>query len=659
MLAPRNFKLVSALAWTLLPTSLAALPAGGTTNDSIIHDYVIIGSGAGGGTLAASLARKGHSVFLIEAGGDHGTAPSQQMPALWPTSGEDPEMSWNFYIRYFANETQGRRDSKFSYRLEDGSIYYGLDPPSNATPLGTLYPRGATLGGSSQTNAMNFIKPRSADWDYLAQLTGDESWGASRQWRNTSSAWKEFTTSQKVHRSMVSTSSTNTSDSWLRVLTCSKVNQNNVTYITGRPGTREVMSNLAHEIEGVEVDTEGLGHLLQRDVNGENTYTPGVYQLVVSTSGMRRRPGARDFLVDTANGSAAYQLTISTHSLATQILFDEKDVGEPTAVGVEYLVGEGLYGADKRYNPDQTGTLRRAFASKEVIVAGGAFNTPQILKLSGIGPREELESLGIPVVVDLPAVGKYLQDHTEGIVLVNSSVPWENDPNARCTMTLDETDPCYTEWLESGTGPYGEAAAPLAVSESEQADQFWFGFAGVELRGFYPGYSHPTPQPSVFTWDIVKLHQAGDGDHAKGTDPRDVPEIVFDWLQGDIGERDLDPFVEGAEVAYRAWDAAPAPYTPLTRFQPAEGVDLRQNLKDEAFGHHCSSTCRMGPKGNTDYCVDSELRVNGVKNLRIVDASIFPHTPGAFPVTSVYMLGIRAADIISESAKKQCDLVNF
>lgn len=164
------------------------------------------------------------------------------------------------------------------------------------------------------------------------------------------------------------------------------------------------MSNLAHEIEGVEVDTEGLGHLLQRDVNGENTYTPGVYQLVVSTSGMRRRPGARDFLVDTANGSAAYQLTISTHSLATQILFDEKDVGEPTAVGVEYLVGEGLYGADKRYNPDQTGTLRRAFASKEVIVAGGAFNTPQILKLSGIGPREELESLGIPVVVDLPAV---------------------------------------------------------------------------------------------------------------------------------------------------------------------------------------------------------------------------------------------------------------
>ncbi|KAK7218983.1 hypothetical protein V2G26_006986 [Clonostachys chloroleuca] len=656
MLTHRYFRLASVLALALFPTHLSALPTGGTKNDTTVHDYVIIGSGAGGGTLAASLARKGHSVFLIEAGGDHGTAVSQQIPALWPTSGEDPEMSWNFYIRHYANETQGRRDSKFSYRLENGSIYYGLDPPPNAAPLGTLYPRGATLGGSSQTNAMNFIKPRNADWDYLAQLTGDESWAAS--------AMQEYFERMERVQYLPEGSPNHGFDGLI------SSNQNNVTYITGRPGTRDVMSNLAREIEGVEVDTEGLGDLLRRDVNGENTYTPGVYQLVVSTNGMRRRSGSRDFIIDTVNaraenGSAAYPLTISTHSLATRILFDENKGSKPKAIGVEYLVGEGLYGADKRYNPDQVGILRQVFASKEVIVAGGAFNTPQILKLSGIGPREELEKFNIPVVADLPAVGKYLQDHTEGILLVNSSVPWENDPNARCTMTLNETDPCYIEWLESGTGPYGEAAAPLAVqyrsqvSETEQADQFWFGFAGVELRGFYPGYSNPVPQPSVFTWDIVKLHQPGDGDHAKGTvtlrskDPRDVPEIVFDWLQGDIGERDLDSLVEGAEVAYRGWDAAPSPYNPLTRLQPAEGVDLRQNLKDEAFGHHCSSTCRMGPKGNTDYCVDSELRVNGVKNLRIVDASVFPHTPGAFPVTSVYMLGIKAADIISESSKQQ------
>jgi choline dehydrogenase len=104
MLTHRYFRLASVLAWALFPTPLSALPAGDTKNDTTVHDYVIIGSGAGGGTLAydlqdlivhnfsktadknffdsASLARKGHSVFLIEAGGDHGTAVSQQIPAL-------------------------------------------------------------------------------------------------------------------------------------------------------------------------------------------------------------------------------------------------------------------------------------------------------------------------------------------------------------------------------------------------------------------------------------------------------------------------------------------------------------------------------------------------------------------------------------------------
>jgi choline dehydrogenase len=96
-------------------------------------------------------------------------------------------------------------------------------------------------------------------------------------------------------------------------------------------------------------------------------------------------------------------LTLSLHSLATKIVFDDCD-GKPKAIGVEYMVGEGLYSVDGRYNASQKGEMRTVKAKKEVIVAGGTFNTPQILKLSGIGPREELEALDIPVVVDLPAV---------------------------------------------------------------------------------------------------------------------------------------------------------------------------------------------------------------------------------------------------------------
>ena len=169
------------------------------------------------------------------------------------------------------------------------------------------------------------------------------------------------------------------------------------------------MSNLEHDISQTSINsTEELAALLQRDVNGANSYVPGAYQLVVSTTGRRRRSGARDYLVDTAtakhaNGSAKYPLTISTHSLASRILFDETS-GEPRACGVEYMAGEGLYGADPRYDPNQKAALKRVTAAKEVIVAGGALNTPQILKLSGVGPRDELENLDIPVVADLPAV---------------------------------------------------------------------------------------------------------------------------------------------------------------------------------------------------------------------------------------------------------------
>ncbi len=104
-------------------------------------------------------------------------------------------------------------------------------------------------------------------------------------------------------------------------------------------------------------------------------------------------------------GKPKYPLTLSTHSLATRVLFHNTAGSQkPRAYGVEYLVGEALYSGDDRYNASETGELRTVTASREVIVAGGAFNTPQILKLSGVGPRAELEKLEIPVVVDLPAV---------------------------------------------------------------------------------------------------------------------------------------------------------------------------------------------------------------------------------------------------------------
>ncbi|KAL4731881.1 hypothetical protein ACLX1H_000876 [Fusarium chlamydosporum] len=131
--------------WSLLAGMAAAVPA----YHSSEYDFVIIGSGPGGGTLAADRVA------------------------------EHSSMSWLFYVNHYQNETPAQRDSKFAYRLSNGTIWSGLDPPQDAQSLGILYPRGATLGGSSQLNAMNFAIPPDRDWDYIAELTGDEFWRAN------------------------------------------------------------------------------------------------------------------------------------------------------------------------------------------------------------------------------------------------------------------------------------------------------------------------------------------------------------------------------------------------------------------------------------------------------------------------------------------------
>jgi choline dehydrogenase len=168
----------------------------------------------------------------------------------------------------------------------------------------------------------------------------------------------------------------------------------------------QVMYNYIRDTEGIEVDdVEHLAELLVRDINrvdGDRYESPLAFMLPLAIS---PTTGSRSSIAHYINKviAAGHPLTLSLHSLATKVLFDDCET-KPKAIGVEYMVGEGLYSVDGRYNASQKGEIRTVKAKKEVIVAGGTFNTPQILKLSGIGPREELEAHVIPVIVDLPAV---------------------------------------------------------------------------------------------------------------------------------------------------------------------------------------------------------------------------------------------------------------
>ena len=105
------------------------------------YEYVVVGSGAGGGPLAARLALAGHKTLLIEAGDDQGANVNYTVPAFNARSSEDPNLSWNFYVKHYADETRQARDFKTSYATLDGGEYTGLSPPEGSTMKGTLYPR--------------------------------------------------------------------------------------------------------------------------------------------------------------------------------------------------------------------------------------------------------------------------------------------------------------------------------------------------------------------------------------------------------------------------------------------------------------------------------------------------------------------------------------
>jgi choline dehydrogenase len=189
----------------------------------------------------------------------------------------------------------------------------------------------------------------------------------------------------------------------------------NVSYLTGSLGMTMVLQQAIHDLEGFNVTgPDHLKQLLERDMNRldvDRDTKAMLAQLPLHFNQLGRRSGPRNYIADTlaarnADGTARFPLTLSPRSLATKVLFQapHKSGGRPKATGVEYLYGEAMYAADRRYNSSAQGEVRTVRASREVIIAGGVFNTPQLLKLSGIGPADELKRFGINVVADLPAV---------------------------------------------------------------------------------------------------------------------------------------------------------------------------------------------------------------------------------------------------------------
>lgn len=603
-------------------------------------DYVVVGSGAGGGTLAARLVEAGMRVFLLEAGGDPMSSSAERMPddyevpAFHAYACENPAMSWDFKVRHYADEQRQLRDPKY----ERGQ--------------GVLYPRSAALGGCTAHNAMIFMLPHESDWNHVAKVSGDASWYAPHMRRYAQRL--EDCHHRPIWRALRRIGFDLSGHGWGGWLRTERAMPHEA--MADDELVKTVMGTARNFAATLPLPVARIMRWMwtRGDPNarrwGRRSFE-GICYTPMSTHG-HRRVGTRERLLKVAADHPG-KLHIELDALATRVIFAD-DGG---AAGIEYLKGPRLYRAHS--GPAANGgELRSVRAQREVILCGGAFNTPQLLMLSGIGPAQELRKHGIDVRVDLPGVGRNLQDRYEIAVTHRMHQPWKVLAGAR----FDRSDPLWKLWRESRSGMYTSNGAALAIarrSSPTMAEPDIFCMALLaRFEGYVSGFSKMIgAHQDYLTWAVLKAHTRNRAGTVtlRSADPRDMPLVNFNYFEdgNDTTGEDLQAVVDGIKFVRRMTAPLIARGIIAEEKLPGRAVQSDQQLadyvRDTAWGHHASCSCAIGPVSELGV-VDGSFSVHGVPRLRVVDASVFPRIPGFFVVSAVYMIGEKAADVILRDA---------
>jgi choline dehydrogenase-like flavoprotein len=594
-------------------------------------DFIVVGSGAGGGVLASRLARndKGLKVLLIDAGSDPRDNKHYHVPAFHALATEDPELRWDYFVEHFSNRDLAQQDEKY------------------AAGKGIFYPRASAIGGCTAHHAMITVYPDPSDWDDIAAMTGDVSWASDKMWRyfdrcrdTAGFGWLDIEGAGF--------------DTVLRAARDQTVDQILLSAVLHAPDLFRAGSIL--DIFGTPA--EPVFDPNHADcVNGNRE---GLYRIPLSTKGGERH-GVTEFIYATKDHPRyGNNLTIWEDTLVTKVKFNDGK-----AESVQYLTRKNAFRADRDGKGDWTpleSNLPTVKATKEIILAAGAFNTPQLLMNSGIGSATHLEEMGLELVADRAGVGRNLQDRYE--IPVIDQLDHEFVLLNGYTFKGDANDAGFRDWQNDRKGFYTTNGGTIAIirrsgeTPGPNCDLFIFGIPG-EFGGYRLNYSEATQTKegrSRFSWIILKAHTSNRGEvKLRTTDPRDPPEINF-MSFGD-GQRNNDPDLKALQwaVDYVRQFMEPVRKVGTTKGEYLPGAArTQQALSDfiltRAWGHHASCTCRIGREDDQDAVLDSAFRVIGSPggNLRIVDASVFPRIPGYFIVLPIYLIAEKAADVILE-----------
>jgi len=470
---------------------------------------------------------------------------------------------------------------------------YTTEPQAECHGRNVIAPRGKTLGGSSSINGLIYIRGQAEDFDHWRQL-GNAGWS---------------------HDDVLP---------YFRKAEDNERGANDHHGAGGPLGVSDVRDE--HPLAAAFIEAaQQCGYPRNDDFNGAAQEGAGFYQNTMR-GGLRSSTAAAYLKPARWRGN----LTIVSEALATRVLFEGR-----RATGVEYLVGE-----DKRI----------AHAGAEVIVAGGAFNSPQLLQLSGLGPAELLRSLGIPVVADLPGVGDALNDHyfariilrcREPITLNDAVRNWGQGAKAVLQYALFRrgyfampaiSAGCFLRALPSAGTPDVQCSIAL--------------YSAHDIGGNLDPFSG-----FMITCTLLRPESRGHV-HIKSADPRQAPAIHPNYL---AAHKDRDTLVAGVKVLRRIAQAPALARHIAEEFEPGAACDSDDALLDfirsrGSTVYHPVSTCRMGQDSKA--VVDERLKVRGFEHLRVIDASIMPEVVSGNTNAATIMIAEKGADMVLEDARR-------